>query len=211
MIVACNNSDTVRPARLTENQLFRYYVINAEEEKEYVTGVAYFHRNIDQKPVRLEEPAKVELDGTELSADSASGTGTFYEFQEPLEEFEGRHTLTYVNNAGAEVKDVFQFRRFELSGDFDNVVKRSELILLFEGLKEGEWVRIVMTDTSSGSTGLNRKFSIRKSSVDLRQEINNVVNGPVLLQVSREEDQLLNESGRISMTYSLKREFILKD
>jgi hypothetical protein len=72
-----------------------------------------------------------------------------------------------------------------------------------------------MTDTTLDGEGVNEMDTIHNNQLDLRKFLPSITNGPVTLQLFKEEDRLINkehsERAEISITYSLKREFELKD
>ena len=55
--------------------------------------------------------------------------------------------------------------------------------------------------------------TIQNNELDLRRFLPAITNGPLVLQLFKEEERNLSkgQSGKISITYGLKREFELKD
>jgi hypothetical protein len=87
--------------------------------------------------------------------------------------------------------------------------------LHFEGLKDKDQLRIVMNDTTFEDEGINTLDTVYNNRLDLRKYLPSLSNGPVTLHLFKEEDRFLQKNastkGEISITYSLKREFDLKD
>ena len=198
------------------NTIYREYSIWAEEGKDLATGLFQVYPNKRQrKSIELLQPAKIEFDQEILAPDSAEVTGVFYEVQRPLESFTGTHTIVFTDDNAAQYSDEFVFVPFRLVNDFGSEISRSQLVLELEGLEEGEPLRVVVTDTSFSGNGINEIDTVRGGRLDLTKRVNEeIVNGPVILQLFKEVEQPLNSKpagGRISITYSIKREFELKD
>src|SRR3979490_656544 len=72
------------------------YRIWGEEGKDNITCLLKYHFN-GQNGVSLllDEPSRVELDGEVVRADSAKLSGVFYEIQKPLNDFTGKHIITF--------------------------------------------------------------------------------------------------------------------
>lgn len=215
LLFSCNNTE--REAYGASAEVFyREYTIWGEEDKENVKVFLQFRkRNREGDAIVLEEPAKLMLDGVELQSDSAASTGIFYETQIPLARFAGEHTIKFTDFGKKEYVDTFRFTPFRLVSSLGNEVNQTNLLLEFEGLQNGDQVRVVATDTSYTSEGINGIFLVQNGQIDLepifRTEIKS---GPVVLQLFKEEDRFLKNgmhAGRISITYGLKREFELKD
>lgn len=200
--------------KLSEN-IYTSYSIWGAEDKEFATAFFQFRSgDPDGEALNLQDPAKVFFDDMLLTADSARESGAFYEIQMPLQDFRGTHTIRFINADRKEYKEEFVFTLFRLLNDFKDTVKKDDLILRFEGLKDGEMLRIVMTDTAFYSEGINELHRVYNNQLDLKKYLPAVTNGPVMLQLFKEEERLIKKEpvwGEISITYSLKREFELKD
>jgi hypothetical protein len=217
ILLCCNNQDDDMETEAPRYQTFVEYSFWAEEEKGFVTGLFQFRMNGDENtPSRLAPSAKVELDGEIVGGDSAGISGSFYEIHKPLDEFAGEHTIVFTTEDKRKLSEQFTFSPFTLVTANDTLMTRNEMLLQFEGLKDGETVRIVMTDTSFRSNGINSVETIENNAVDMRPLLaDNIKNGPVILQVFKEDERMIrgnsSVSGRISITYSLKKEFELVD
>ena len=163
----------------------------------------------------LEEPSKVELDGEKIAADSSKMTGAFYEVLKPVKNFSGHHTIVFTDLDRKEYKEEFDFQPIALRTTVPNIIKRGDLVFELGGLDPVDYVRVVLTDTSFESEGINRVDTVRNGRIMLsRRDLRNVVNGPVTIELYKEEEKPLKkvtkEGGKLSITYGLKREFILK-
>jgi hypothetical protein len=207
-------TDTETKYKLSEN-IYTSYSIWGEEDKEFVTAFLQFRSGgPDGEALHLKEPSKVFFDEVLLTADSARESGHYYEVQMPLQGFSGPHTIRFINAGKKEYKEEFVFTPFRLINELGDTVNRNELVLRFEGLKNREKLRIVMTDTAFSSEGINEVGTVINSQLDLHKYLPGISNGPAMLQLFKEEERLIEKGsvwGEISITYSLKREFELKD
>src|SRR5699024_3246876 len=108
--------------------------------------------------------AKVFLDDVLLTADSARESGAFYEAQLPVEDFTGRHTIRYIDEAQKEHQEEFSFEPFQVS-DLEDVVSRKDLVLPLEGVKNGDLLRVVMIDTAIDGEGVNEIDTIQNNQL----------------------------------------------
>ena len=84
-----------------------------------------------------------------------------------------------------------------------------------KGLKDKDALRIVLIDTSFKGEGVNKIDSVYRNRLDLRKFLPLIADGPIVLQLFKEEEKIFGERGgiwgEISISYGLKREFELKD
>ena len=88
--------------------------------------------------------------------------------------------------------------------------------MTLNGLDSGETVRLLLNDTSFFSRGLDRTDTVRNDSIIITpRDMENLRNGPVYLEIYKEEEWPLKEpgkaGGRFNLSYGLKRVFELKD
>jgi uncharacterized protein (UPF0254 family) len=103
-----------------------------------------------------------------------------------------------------------------LKTELPDTVKRGKIVLQVDGLDEKEPVRIVLTDTAFASEGINRVTNIKNGQIIItKEDLKNLVNGPIQLELIKEEERPVKnrtkEGGRFSLSYGLKREFMLKE
>ena len=208
---SCKNSDR----RDVATGLYTNYSIRGEEGKEFVTAFFQFFDDPAERALVLKEPAKVFLDDNLLSPDSAKETGGFYEMQIPIEDFIGTHTIRFIDPENREHREEFSFIPFRLLKEVNDSLNRKDMVFEVEGLRDQDIVRVVITDTSFQSEGVNEMDTVISQRLDLRKYLPAISNGPVTLYLFKEEERSLENSpskrGTISITYSLKREFELKD
>jgi hypothetical protein len=73
-----------------------------------------------------------------------------------------------------------------------------------------------MIDTAFGTKDINELKTVKDGTVVIsKQQLRAVANGPVTLQLIKEEERPLNnpavKGGQIAITYGLSRDFNLKD
>jgi hypothetical protein len=195
------------------DRVYATYVVTGKEGKEFVTIVVQFHSGRPDKPgILLNEPSVILLDDQPMVSDSARESGVFYELQLPTEEFEGKHIIRFIDESGREHKEEFVFTPLQLAKEVPETVNRQGLFLTFKGLTEKHPVRVVMMDTSINGEGINEIDTIVNNRLDLTKFSGMLTKGPIMLQLFSEQERWLKSyEGEISITYTLKREFELKD
>jgi hypothetical protein len=194
--------------------IYHDYKLTAEEGREEVTLMLQYRLGgEDGDPFLLDGSGKVSLDGMELKPDSAKLAGTFYEVSRPMEQFSGKHTIVFTDSREKEHKAEFRFEPFTLANEVpEQTLKRPFTIKLNNVPANPITIRLVMIDTSYGTTDVNEDLLIQNGEISIDNEkLANLASGPVTLEIYREEIVPLKgfskEGGRISMTYGLRRQF----
>ena len=216
-VVACTsneigNSKDVNP----EAVYLDYEVLSGENSEEVTVNLQFRMGGANGTTLVLDEPSKVTLDGEQLSLDSAKLMGAYYEIQKNRTTFNGKHIITFTDLNGKEFQEEFEFSPFTMDPDVPATLTRGDLVFNFKGLEPVEYITVLMTDTSFGSSDINELDTVRDGKLVIKADrLNTVVNGPINLQFYREITRRLKngtkEGGRILLTYTLKREFELKD
>jgi hypothetical protein len=133
-----------------------------------------------------------------------------------MNEFAGKHAILLTGSNEKEHRAEFDFPPVKLLTVLADSISRNELVFEFEGLEQSDQIRVLMTDTSFINNGINRVDSVRNGRLVISvDELDELANGPVQLEFIREYEKPLKmekgEGGRLLVTYSLKREFFLKD
>ena len=200
----------------TENTWFDYQV-SGEEGDDNLTVKFQFKNGWEEGDAfSVDEPGKVVFDGQQLTADSAKMTGVFYEINKPIDSFSGKHSVVFTDFNKSDFKEEFEFKRLTLVSELPDTIHRNELVFEFNGLENEDYVRVVLTDTSFANDGINRLDTVLNSQIIISKiELNNLANGPIQLEFIREYERPIlkrkEESGRLAITYKLKRQFILAD
>jgi hypothetical protein len=214
---SCTSNEIGNSKDVNPEAIYFDYKIWSEAGAENVTvNLQYRMGGPNGTTLVLSEPSKVMLDGEVLKVDSGSLSGAYYEIQKPLESFTGNHTILFKDLNGKEYKEEFTFKPISLVGGFPSNVNRKDLIATLQGLEPVDVVRILLTDTTYSGNNINDRDTVRNGLVKIsKTRLDSLVNGPVELQVYKEQELSLKntarEGGKLFITYGLKREFVLKD
>lgn len=192
------------------------YQVSAEEGRaEATVRLQYKKGDENGETIALEKPAKVLFDGTELEPDSSRFSGTYYEVLKPVAELGGRHTIVFVDPEGGEHKADFSFLPFSLAEELPEQVPKRPFVIRLENFPSSPTVvRVVMTDTSLQSAGVNEEFLVEEGKLAIDTSLlDNLSEGPVTMEISREEVHPLQsrsgERGRLLLVYAIRRQFNL--
>lgn len=215
--VSCSNEENGNRKDINpESIYFDYKIWGQEGYDKIIVKLQYRYGGENGESILLEEPSKVELDGEVLKADSAKMTGVYYEIQKPIATFSGKHTITFTGSNNKKYKKVFDFQPISLTKPLPAVIKRKDLIFEFKGISTDDLVRVLMTDTAFFSEEVNRVDSVKNGRLYIfKEELTGLKNGPIYLEITKEYEREINkgtsEGGRLSISYGLKREFILEN
>ena len=100
--------------------------------------------------------------------------------------------------------------------ELPDTISRGDLNFELQGLEKEDYVRVLLTDTSFTSAGINRLDSAQDGVVSIsKSDLDKLVNGPIHLELIKENEQRVQsstrEGGKMSIFYGLRRSFILKD
>ena len=214
---ACNNNEIGGSKDVNPATVWFDYQISGEDSTNDMTVMLQFRfAGKNGTTLVLNDPSKVELDGEIIKADSSKMTGAFYEIMKPVKEFTGKHTITFTDINGKQYKEEFSFQLISLKTKIPAAIERGNLLFELDGLNHVDYVRVLLTDTAFRSEGINRVDTVKNGRILItKEDLETVVNGPVQLQLIKEDEKQVKngtpEGGRISISYGLKREFVLKD
>jgi hypothetical protein len=216
MLVSCNEAEVGNSKDVYKERIYFDYHITAEEGIENVTcKFQYKFGGKNGTTLVVDEPGKVELDGEAIKADSAKYSGVYYEINKPLEQFKGKHSIVFTANDKTQYKEEFEFTPIVLAVELPEKISRTPFIIKLKDIAAIETpLRLVMVDTAFASTDVNEVIEVVRGEINITQNmLNQLVNGPVSLEIYKEEDKPLKqhtkEGGKLSINYSLKREFEL--
>ncbi len=209
---ACKTAD--KEADTDTSAIYFDYRIIAEEGMDNLTVLLHFRQESSGgRAFTLPGSFSVKLDGEEIAADSSDFAGTYYEMHKPIESFTGRHIIQLTGNDD-EYEDEFYFDPVIVETEIPETVKRQDLVLNLLGRQDGELVRVVITDTSFGD-GINKVDTLRRGQLLIpAADLQNIASGPVQLELTSESEWELPSApdrGKLTITYTLRREFILQD
>ena len=219
-ISSCTNNDTVSQKSSkdvdAENIYFRYRVWGDEESGIVTAKLQYLLDGENGSSLALDKPSKVEFDGKPVEPDSSAFEGAYYEVIAAAEDFAGRHIIIFTDENGREYKEEFDYPIITLKTKLPETVRRNDLLLEVAGLKENDHVRLLLTDTSFYGRGIEKMDTVRGGKISIsKTELESLANGPIHLElfreVEREPEESTDAGGHLSVSYGLKREFLLEN
>ncbi len=211
-----NNKEPENTNDIDPEAIYLDYQVRGEEGNELVTILIQFRAGESYGgTLALSPPSHVELDGELIPADSTSMTGTFYEVQRSVSQLSGIHTIVFTGANKKKYKEEFSFQPVTLVSTVPDSLGRDELVFDFEGLKPLDEMRVVIADTSYPGQEIDRTDTVRNGRLAIKKEdIDSLYNGPVQVLFIREQETPVKNSpkkagGRISFSYTIKREFNL--
>ncbi|MEP7372404.1 MAG: hypothetical protein ABI675_03375 [Chitinophagaceae bacterium] len=216
-LAGCTGNEIGYSKEVSPDAVYFDYNVWGDEESGNVTAkLQYRFGGPNGTTLVLEGSAKVEFDGELLAVDSSRMNGAWYEVNKPVKDFEGRHIITYTGINNKQYQEEFYFKAFSLRKEVPKEIKRDDLVFELDGLQQEDYIRILLTDTSFYSRGIDRLDTVRNGKIMItRKDLDNLKNGPVSLEFYREYEKALKqgtkEGGVLSVSYGLKRVFELED
>lgn len=217
MLISCNSNEIGNSKDVKPGSVYFDYKVWGEEGRDNVTVLLqYRFAGPNGTTLVLDDPAKVELDGKLIPVDSSKLTGAYYEVSVPLKDFIGKHTIVFTDLDKKQYKEEFEFVPINLNTQLPDTLKRGDLVFDLDGLDPQDYVRVLLTDTSFASADINRVDTVRNGRIIItKEDLQRVVNGPVYLELSKEEEKPVKnstpEGGHLSLSYGIKRDFTLKE
>lgn len=215
-VAGCSEPDQEKKQKPVEDPVYFDYQVSGDEERDFVTVLLQFRKGgATGRPLLLQPPARVELDGEVLQADSALRTGAFYEVHYDAESFRGTHTIRFTSANGKQYEEPFAFSPLQLKQPITGKVKGRNFSVWLEGVETGARVRYVLADTSFETSDVNdvQEMSSDGRIVFSEAELAKVKPGPVTLLLTLEEERPVTNGtragGRIYISHSLRRDFEL--
>jgi len=214
--LGCTNVD-VRHEKSDPNDIYLDYIGWGDEETGSITLKLQFRAGgPNQQAMLLRAPSSVMLDNRVLQPDSTKFAGPYYEFIVPVGDFGGEHSIVFTDNQNRKYTTHFEFPVVRFKSEPDSVIGRKDFGLDLEGHKPEGHIRVLMTDTSFYGRGIEKIDSFdNKPLIITREDLRELRNGPVYMELFREEDkelpETMNAGGRFYLSYSLNRSLILKD
>ena len=215
---ACNNKKDKNYEPKPEAIYFDYQITGKEGDDNLTVMLQYRDGGEDGDAIAV---GKVILDGEIVTVDSAKMTGFFYELHKPISSFSGKHTIVFTGADQKEYKEEFEFQPVVLVIVVADSIRRNEpgidsIVFVFEGLEFEDYVRVVLTDTSFDNDGINRVDTVVTGHLYItKADLEFLANGPIQLEfILKHERPVKNGTeagGRLLITYSLKRDFFLKN
>lgn len=218
-LAACfDNADGEGRGNSDPEGIYQDFQVWAEEGREDVTIRLQFRTGgEDGDGVLINGPGAVLLDNTPLAADSTKFAGVYYEAIKPAHKFTGKHTILFTDKDQKQQKVEFNFTPFFLAKEIPEKVRLEPFEIELNSFSDAPTtVRLVMIDTSLFSADVNEEILVENGKFAVTAEhLANLTKGPVMLEIYREEEIPLDgeskHSGKLTLTYSIKREFVLVD
>jgi hypothetical protein len=214
---SCNSNEIGYSKDVNPQTIYFDYKVWGEEEKDdVVVLLQYRFAGVNGTTLVLQAPSKVEFDGELIPTDSSRMTGAFYEMMKPAKDFSGNHTIVYTDINKKEYKEEFSFQPIALRTTVPAIITRGDLVFELEGLNPVDYVRVLLTDTSFRSEGINRVDTVKNGRILIRKaDLEALINGPIHFELIKENEKPLKngteEGGQLSISYGLKREFVLEE
>lgn len=216
-IGSCASNEIGKEKDVDPESIWFDYQVRGEEGYDKVTVLLqYRFAGENGTTLVVDGPGKVELDGKTIQADSSKMTGAYYEAQQPVASFGGKHTISFTNADGKKYNEDFVFGTLSLAPEVPDTIHRGTIVFRLNGLAPDDKVRILMTDTSFTGEGINKLERVIDGQIIITEaDLLGLANGPIQLQLIKESDKPVKngtlEGGRLSISYGLKREFTLQD
>jgi hypothetical protein len=215
---SCNSNEVGSSKDVNPESIFFDYQVRGEEGNDVVTVLLqYRFAGENGTTLTLDGSSSVKLDGQLITGDSSKMTGAYYEVQKPVAEFSGKHSIVFANIDKKEYKEEFNFQPMRLLTAIpENLQRGEDLVLELGGLQAEEYVRVLLTDTAYANEGIERTDTVKNGRLIITNtELEALADGPIQLELIKERETPIKngtkEGGRLSVSYGLKREFVLKD
>ena len=214
--IACTDTETPHQKNAKPAEVYFDYKIRGQENDSNVSVYLLYRANGPSgNAIKLSDPAKVELDGETIAVDSAKLAGAFYDIEMPAKSFPGKHTVVFTDFESEEHSVEFIYKPFRLKTKIPAAINRGDLVFDFSGLAKEDYIRVILADTSFLSPDIHEIDTVTNNKLVIpADKLKNVVNGPVVLLLSKEIERPIQSNtrtrGRISISYGMQREFELK-
>jgi len=205
------NSKDVNP----ESIYFDYKVRGDERDSSVTLYLQYRMGGPNGTTLILDTPATVKLDSEVIPVDSARLSGAYYEIQKPSQSFAGKHSIVFTDVNNKQYEQEFIYQPFTLKTKIPAIVNRGDLAFDFSGLANEDYIRVILTDTSFTSRDIHEIDTVKNDRLIVTADkLKNLTDGPITLQFYKETEKPITngtkEGGKISISYGLQREFVLK-
>lgn len=162
-------------------------------------------------------PGGFKIDDSLTDIDSSKFSGIVYEKMEQADQFNGEHSILFIDSAARSFKESFSFAAVSLVNDVPHILHHKTFILELKNFNAAKTkLRLVLTDTSFASPDVNELLPVTNGKVTISERmLSQLVNGPITLELFEEEQRPLSDSfgppGRITISYNLSRLFILEN
>src|SRR5438034_519593 len=130
--ISCTDSETARNKNVNPAEIYFDYKIRGQENDSTVSVyLLYRMGGPNGNPIRLSDPAKVELDSETIKVDSAKLAGAYYDIEKNALDFKGSHTIVFTDFDGRQFKEELTYKPFKLKTKIPTTINRSDLTFDF--------------------------------------------------------------------------------
>lgn len=217
LLVSCNSGapQRERDELKTDGIFLDYQAIGDESLGQVTVRLQFRFGGPEGDAIMLDAPADVRFDGQPMDTGSSKMNGGYYEAVFPIGDEAELHRINYKDAFGRSYTDSFYFPFFFLNEEIPGKVSRSkELEIRLSGLSDGIPMHVMLTDTSFYGRGVDRIDSIANGKlVFFPQVLGTLSNGPIHIELYREDERILESHGRLRgrlyLSYNISREFEL--
>ncbi len=216
LLSACTNNEIGGSKDVNPDAVFFDYQITGDEDDAMATVLLQFRFGGPHgTTLVLDDPSFVSFDGNKIAVDSSRMAGAYYEVRVPVNRMAGQHNILFSNSDGKQYTQDFSFQPLALQATIPDSVQAGNLQLPLSGVEDGGAVRMVLMDTSRNGEGIDRVDTVRNGAILLHAaELAQLTPGPIHLELLRDVRVPLTsttpEGGKMTISYSLRREFVLK-
>lgn len=194
--------------------LYYNYLISGDNESAATVKLIFRRNSKKSRPVRLQPPAAVFLDGQPLAADSARSSGVYYEASFELPDFSGAHEIRLVDEQGATHTHSFNFKPFRLAQPLPEQIKRAPFELALQNFPEQPTkVYLTIIDNNFDSPDVNTEVMVHNATLKITGAmLQKLSPGAVVMEITWEDERAVNKkglAGKIMKVYTLRKHFTL--
>ncbi len=174
----------------TPDIYFDYKIGGDEESGDVTIKLQYRKKGAEGEPIGLNNIGEVTFDDEVLQSDSSRMNGSYYEASRLVKDFAGQHHIIFTDFEKKEYREEFNFSIFSLKTAIPEMLSRKDLVLELDGLDTTDFVHLLVYDTSFYSRGIDKVDTVKDGRITISQnEMDNLRNGPVFLEIYREENR----------------------
>ncbi|MEI2756451.1 MAG: hypothetical protein V9F46_08330 [Chitinophagaceae bacterium] len=214
-LFSCNDAEIGSANDVEADAVFFDYRISGEAGNPEVTALLQYRFGGENgTTLTIDKPGSVSIDGETIKVDSTRITGAYYELQKPVETFTGNHFIEFINQKGKKYKEEFTFQPFSFAEAIHDTIHNGALSLPLLGVKDGDRIQVVISDTVFGSNGIEHELAVKGGRIIINKEdLSKLASGPVNMELVKENNRpILNgtpEGGKLVIIYTLRKEFWL--
>ncbi len=216
LLTACTSNEIANSKDVNQNKIYIKYTIKYIEGNTLADVKAQFRfASYRGTTLILNPPSTILLDNKPLKAERNYFSGAYYTISPEIKNLLGLHYFTLTLGNSKPYKESFVFAPFTMN---DTMIitasKKSDLIISYKGLQEGDVISITIKDTSEATENLYLEKIIKSGEIIITaQELQQLKSGTIYIITQKNEIHNLTNSteniGSIEINYLLKEKTIL--